>query len=283
MPRSLKGVTVAWMAPLVLASPLLLHGQGTGDAASRADRPPLVPFRDFGGAVRDFGEDTWLVVSAPARLDRRSGLVVAGVVGAGAVLFAVDEKVRDRLAEDPRGVRTSFRDVGDFFEPVALQSTTNIYFAGLSVLAYFTRQEWLHAPAKQILYSQWINGLIRQSTGFVLGRRRPSQEESAYVFDPGNGKSFPSGHSAVAMSLATVLSHHIGFWPASVALYGAAGSVLFQRLDSGQHWASDVWLGAALGLAVSRIVVRAEEDRRLGADVAPAPGGGVGIRLSLIH
>ncbi|MDH3224946.1 MAG: phosphatase PAP2 family protein, partial [Gemmatimonadota bacterium] len=97
------------------------------------------------------------------------------------------------------------------------------------------RQGWLHAPAKQLLYSQWISGLIRQVSGLAVGRRRPSQEESAYVFDPGNGKSFPSGHSAMAMAIATVLAHHVGHSAATVALYAAAGTIVFQRVDAGEH------------------------------------------------
>lgn len=247
------------------------------------DPPPLVPLRDLGGAIRDFGEDTWAVVSSPTRLDARTGAVVGGVLAVGGALFAMDEEITRRVAvEDPGGFHGTLREVGDFFEPAGLQSNSNLYLAGISAVSYFTRQDWLHAPAKQLLYSQWISGIVRQGTGALVGRQRPSQEESAYVFTLGDGKSFPSGHSSVAMAIATVLSHHIDYAPATVALYAAASAVVFQRVDAGEHWASDAWLGAGLGLAIARIVIMTEESRRLHVGVGPGPGGGLGLSVSVM-
>lgn len=259
-----------------------LVGVGGASAQDRQTRP-LVPARDLWHGVETFGSDLWHVVSSPTRLEGGAVWVTAGTFAVGGLLFATDESTRDRLARTPGDFRMGARDVGDFFEPAALQSTTNLYLAGVTGLAYFTRQGWLHAPAKQLLYSQWISGLIRQGTGIAIGRRRPSQEESAYVFEPGNGKSFPSGHSAVAIAIATVLSHHIGHPLATAGLYGAAGSVLFQRMDSGEHWSSDVWMGGALGLLVSRGVIEAEESRRLTVAAAPGPGGEWELVLSWNH
>ena len=262
----------------------LVAGLGAPAAvAQERDEPPLVPVRDFWGGAESFGADLWYVLSGVSRMESQGAWIGAGTLAVGGALLAADENIRDRLAESPGGVRSTTRDVGDFFEPAALQSNTNLYLAGLTGLAYFTRQDWLHAPAKQLLYSQWISGLIRQASGFAVGRRRPSQEETAYVFDPGNGKSFPSGHSAVAMAIATVLSHHIGHSAATLGLYGAAGTVLFQRLDAAEHWASDVWLGGALGLMVARGVIEAEESRRLTVVPGPGPAGGVGVTLSWSH
>jgi hypothetical protein len=83
------------------------------------------------------------------------------------------------------------------------------------------------------------------------------------------------------MAIATVLSHHIDYTPATVLLYAAASAVVFQRVDAGEHWASDAWLGAGLGLAIARIVIDTEESRRLRIGVAPGPGGGPGLRVSV--
>lgn len=268
---------------VLLAGMALILTCAGGTSAQDGDDPPLEPARDLWHGVETFGSDLWHVVSSPSRLEGRSVWLTAGTFAMGGVLFATDESTRDRLARTPGDFRMGARDVGDFFEPAALQSTTNLYLAGVTGLAYFTRQEWLHAPAKQLLYSQWISGLIRQITGVAIGRRRPSQEESAYVFDPGNGKSFPSGHSAVAMAMATVLSHHVAHPVATVGFYGAAGSVLFQRMDSGEHWSSDVWMGGALGLLVARSVIEAEESRRLTVAAGPGPGGEWELILSWSH
>lgn len=242
------------------------------------------PFLDFWGAAKDFGKATWLVASAPAHLDRDSALRLGGVVLVGGVLFAFDQEISDALDAEanPEGNGGVLRRIGDFIEPMGLQGDTNIYFAGASVLGYLTRQDWIKNPAKQILYSQWIGGMGRQIVGHVVGRHRPSEGRGPYAFEFGEGTSFPSGHSAVAFELAYVLSHHINWRPASVLLYGLAGTMAFQRVDSNSHWASDAFFGSAWGYFVAKTVVASEESDRVSIEPLLDVGSGrtgIGVRF----
>ena len=68
--------------------------------------------------------------------------------------------------------------------------------------------------------------------------------------------SFSSGHTATAFSVATVLARRYSQhkWVPYVA-YGAAAAVGFSCLSLSGHYASDVFLGAALGYSISRFVV----------------------------
>jgi membrane-associated phospholipid phosphatase len=68
---------------------------------------------------------------------------------------------------------------------------------------------------------------------------------------------FPSGHTIAAFSVATVFSERYGRhhrWVPYVA-YGLAGAVGFSRMTLSAHFPSDVFLGAALGYAVSHFAV----------------------------
>jgi hypothetical protein len=67
---------------------------------------------------------------------------------------------------------------------------------------------------------------------------------------------FPSGHSIVAFSIATVVARRYGNhrW-VPYAAYGAAALVGFSRLSLSAHFASDVFLGGALGYSISRFTV----------------------------
>ena len=272
----------ALVAPL--PGPPAAGAQGVTETKAEApSHPAFVPVIDLWGAIKDFGNETWLVASSPARLDGRSGAKLGSVLVMGGVFFALDEQIRDELQveEDRNGLHGLVRDIGDFVEPVGLQGNTNAYWAGLAVLGYLTRQDWLHDPAKQILYSHWIGGLGRQLAGRVVGRRRPKDGFGAYDFNPGDGTSFPSGHSAAIFELAYVLNHHINKWPATVVLYGLAGITAFQRVDSDAHWMSDAWLGSAWGLLVAKTVVAAEESGR--SDLVPTidvGNGRLGIGLA---
>lgn len=70
------------------------------------------------------------------------------------------------------------------------------------------------------------------------------------------GSSFPSGHTIAAFSVATVFARRYRNhrWAPWVA-YGLAGTVAFSRLTLREHFPSDVFVGAALGYAISRYEV----------------------------
>jgi hypothetical protein len=79
--------------------------------------------------------------------------------------------------------------------------------------------------------------------------------------NPLNAKgSFPSGHTAWAFAVATVVARRHGNhkWVPIVA-YGLAATVGFARMSSASHFGSDVFFGAALGYTVGRFVVLRKE------------------------
>jgi membrane-associated phospholipid phosphatase len=65
---------------------------------------------------------------------------------------------------------------------------------------------------------------------------------------PKDGLGFVSGHSAVAFSLAAVLSPYLGRWRG--VGYGLATTVSFARIHVGAHLPLDTVGGAALGLSL---------------------------------
>jgi membrane-associated phospholipid phosphatase len=235
-----------------------------------------------------FGRDLWAVVSFPSRLDRGDWMTVGGVAVIGGALYAADLEITEAtLRQAGHQPHDALRDVGDFFEPIGLMGNTNAYWLGGILVGYATGQEWLRAPARDLLVSHWIACLTRNPVRDLVGRRRPSDGEGARTFVRGEGTSFPSGHSSTIMQVATILSHHIDRRWASVLLYGAAASVVFQRVDDEKHWASDAWVGAAWGWGVARTVIADRSDGTSGAAgpalvLSPRPGGlGLGVRIPL--
>jgi membrane-associated phospholipid phosphatase len=70
------------------------------------------------------------------------------------------------------------------------------------------------------------------------------------------GGSFPSGHTIAAFSIATVVAHRYRnhHWVPYLA-YGGATAIAFSRLSLSAHFASDIFVGAALGYSISRFAV----------------------------
>lgn len=80
----------------------------------------------------------------------------------------------------------------------------------------------------------------------VTQRQRPNQGNGHGDFFAG-GASFPSEHSAIAWSVASVWAHEYPGWFSQTAAYGLASAVTITRVTAKQHFPSDAIIGSALG------------------------------------
>ena len=71
-----------------------------------------------------------------------------------------------------------------------------------------------------------------------------------------NGGGFPSGHTASAFGVATVIAERYRKhrW-VPFAAYGAATLLSLSRLPTRAHFPSDIFIGAAMGYSISHFVV----------------------------
>jgi hypothetical protein len=97
----------------------------------------------------------------------------------------------------------------------------------------------------------------------ITQRQRPYQGNGHGNFFSG-GSSFPSEHSAIAWSIASVWAHEYPGWLSQTAAYGLASAVTITRVTAKQHFPSDAIIGSALGWYLARQVYRAHHDPELG-------------------
>ena len=103
-----------------------------------------------------------------------------------------------------------------------------------------------HQETGKLLSSAFLGtGIITFGMKELVGRRRPLEETLG-------SPSFPSGHTSLAFSSATILGYRYPRW--RVPLYIGAGLVGFSRIYLGRHYLSDVVVGAALGTAMGMLV-----------------------------
>jgi len=90
-------------------------------------------------------------------------------------------------------------------------------------------------------------------------RQRPLQDHGNGTFFAG-GSSFPSEHSAIAWSVASIVAHEYPGWLTEAGAYGLASAITMTRVTAKQHFPSDVIVGSLLGWYFGREVYRAHHD-----------------------
>jgi hypothetical protein len=84
---------------------------------------------------------------------------------------------------------------------------------------------------------------------FIAGRQRPGEGNGHGDFGRHHmiNTSFPAGHPMFTMAMATVVAHEYPRPWVKILAYGATAAVIGGRFLGRDHWASDVFVGPALG------------------------------------
>lgn len=186
---------------------------------------------------------------------------------------------RDRLARNFAKVQEGSLTLGN----LALYGVFRLTGAG--ALADVT----LHAAEAVVvgsLASQIIRGPLGRSRPHITGFKDP------YDFAPFRGfrefeyRAFPSIHTASAFGVATVYALETNrrargaTWIVAPIAYALAAGPGISRMYTGQHWASDILAGAAMGTLAGVLVVRYNHDVRPGNKVDRFFLGGDGVSVS---
>ncbi|MBF0568532.1 MAG: phosphatase PAP2 family protein [Nitrospirae bacterium] len=113
----------------------------------------------------------------------------------------------------------------------------------------------LYRVGRMFFYTLCASGLTVQIIKHLVGRARPRITDSFIAIGPSlhvDYDSFPSGHTALAFSIACILSSY--FKRYSVIFYSFAVLAGFDRVKAGSHFPSDVIAGAFVGMAVTKLL-----------------------------
>jgi membrane-associated phospholipid phosphatase len=204
----------------------------------------------------------------------RDAAALGGVLAVSLALMAADERIA-RWSQQPavqrpapiRHTAAVFRTLGD---PGALTLGGLTYAVGLARRDRATAEVGLHTGGAVLVASA-----ASVAVKAVVGRARPyvTGDTNAHSFALGRGlrgkrfQSFPSGHATAAFSFAAALGaegrHR---WPSAnrytePLAYSMASLVALSRIYHDRHWASDVVMGAGVGIVAGRAVVRYQRAR----------------------
>ena len=134
--------------------------------------------------------------------------------------------------------------------------------AGVWLATGFMRRDGAHAASAEVLRALVLANAMVAPLKIVVGRERP---------DGSNEYSFPSGHSANAFAISTVLGRRYGR-KVGLPLFVLAGFVPVARIHERHHFFSDVVAGSVLGVVAGWAVERGD-----GEKLVLAPGYARGL------
>src|SRR5580658_7365913 len=148
-------------------------------------------------------------------------------------------------------------------------------------ISEYATYSFIGSAGASYLWGHFIHNDHLRETGFLASEAALNSTAVAYLFKAiterprpldGNGNgtffqggaSFPSEHSAIAWSVASVVAHEYPGTLTKIAAYGLASAVTVTRVTGKQHFSSDVVVGSTLGWYFARQIYRSHHDPELG-------------------
>jgi len=230
--------------------------------SSRHDAPGDGPPR-WKGLPRQVLRDQKFLWLRPFRLKKTDAPWVVALGGTTAALIATDARLARELSQGPPGGGFAFnRRVSQLGGGAGDLSVAGAFY----LIGHWRGNERARTTGLLGFRAFADSFIIVQTLKTVTQRPRPTKEGGTVRIDNAEGdffeggRSFPSGHSAEAWAVATVVAcqYRHKRWMA-VAAYSLAGLVSVSRLFERKHFPSDVFVGTALGFMVGRHVCHSQD------------------------
>lgn len=189
----------------------------------------------------------------PLSLSKEELILLAAGTSLGLVVFNQDQELMDFVQEHKTVTADKITTVGNMLGREAIiPIVAGSYFLGVVLK---------DGKLKQVGLLSVAAGLAAQivTEGFKVGfsRKRPIADAGPYAFWQEGNKSFFSGHTVGAFSLATVIAEtYKDNKIVPYVAYGLATLTAYSRMHDRKHWASDVLAGAIMGHLITKATIR---------------------------
>lgn len=185
-------------------------------------------------------------------------LVALFALGTGGLYF-IDKQIANSVSCDESG------RMNDVYAVVSGFGDAKYVFPALgatALSAYILDADELLDMSLVSIKSAVLSSAATYTLKTVIRRGLPEEQRGEKFIGLGFGiskreKSFPSGHSTLAWSIAPVIA---AYYPDQAwvkpLVYTLAGAVSFSRLAQDKHWASDVFAGALIGYSAAQLCLK---------------------------
>lgn len=202
-------------------------------------------------------KDSAKVFSSPREWKKKDLLKLGVITGLTCFLYKNDEKIQNWVISHKNqttdDISKFIRNFGDGYYLIGL-------IGGIYLTGEISNEKSLRKTALLSLESLIISGIIVSGVKILTGRMRPGENNRANGFFPfrleSKYHSFPSGHSASAFAVATVIAEQSKNLAIDISAYSIACMVALSRVNDNFHWTSDVFFGSIIGYFVGRKISR---------------------------
>lgn len=228
---------------------------------------PYTPTKEY---IHSYWTAAKRTATAPAHWNKKQWLTFGGVVAGGATLYIFDNQIRNFFQAHQSSGLEKISQYG--FEPIGSGVYSFPFVAGFYFYGAATHNDKMRRVAMAATQAVVISGISVEIIKIFAGRVRPFQSLPAnprlWMGPSLKYNSFPSGHTIVAFSLATVFASAYKDKPwVGILSYGLATGVGLSRLYQDKHWSSDVFIAAALGFAIGKVsyhILKGNEHLKMG-------------------
>jgi membrane-associated phospholipid phosphatase len=245
-------ISAALMLILIMACPPGLRAAGEEPRAYHLN----------GEFFTHLAQDSAGVLTSPFSWRASEALCFAAVVATSGLIYAFDRDIQDWV----QARRTAGSDKAmAFFSSLGNAGYIVVFLAGLYVAGEIAPSYGLRKTAVLGLESLAVTGVVVLGFKCLAGRARPETGKGPNYFQPLSFRSsflsLPSGHAASAFAAATAIAEQSDSTVVDLAAYTMASLVALSRVHNNEHWASDVFLGSAIGYFIGRGVAGLNKDQ----------------------
>src|SRR6185312_1216746 len=214
-------------------------------------------------SLPQFGHESFLFVKEPARWHKADWLRLGLIAATTVAIMPFDVKIANVTQNNQHTYYDLPVEAGRIYGEWYFTASVATVFVGYGVLKHNTEAEKIDIELFQAgAYSELITQLLKVG----IGRADPVENNGAFSFRPFKFQkdfgSMPNGSAALAFAISTITFRHAKSTLVKILAYVPAAFNLFSGVYKNTHWASDEFMGAAIGFSTGMWVVTLHEGKR---------------------
>ncbi len=202
--------------------------------------------------AKDFNE----ILKSSVRYEKKDILPLTAFLGISTLLFLTDYSLKKNVQKLKNSEMDTVLEYSKYFG----DGLFILGLASLNIIVGETLNKKYTLLGIYMLEGFVISGLFVTGIKFIVGRERPYVDNDPNFYKPFNletsYKSFYSGHTTEAFTLASVISHFFKNVYVSTIVYTIASLTAIERVYNNKHWPSDVFIGCVTGILIGRKIVQ---------------------------